>query len=66
MTKLTNMTRNEYGDGSGDLIFQEHTRTSYSHRHGRHHHYLQQLGFFGIENVRDVERQVRETLLPGQ
>jgi hypothetical protein len=59
---LDDMIRIEHGDGRGDLIFREYVTTTYSHDHGRRHH-LRRVGFIGIENVHDVERQVRETLL---
>ena len=52
-----------YSDGCGDLIFEEYATTSYDPEHGRRRHVVQR-GFMGIANVRDVERQVRETLLP--
>jgi hypothetical protein len=62
---LQDMTRVEYGDGSGDLVFQQRATTTYSRRHGQRQS-VQQVGFLGIEDVRDVERQVRETLLPAK
>lgn len=64
---LSELSRNEYGEGRGDLIFQTYTTTGYHrtssgmHRQRTHVHHL---GFMGIENVREVEELLRENLLP--
>jgi hypothetical protein len=52
------MTRNERGDGSGDLVFEEYY--TYNRNGGSTR---QQRGFLGIDRVRDVETLVRQTLL---
>lgn len=60
--ELTRITRKEYADGSGDLVFEETIhfgrntdghRTTSTTRHG----------FIGIENVRKVEELLRKALL---
>lgn len=58
---LGGMYRSENSDGSGDLIFEEIRSSHY--RNGRHRTRITRRGFMGIENVREVEHLVRDTLL---
>lgn len=51
------LERRERGGGSGDLIFGVET----SARRMRHRRRLRKVGFFGIDNVRQVERLLLET-----
>jgi hypothetical protein len=62
---LGSMTRREYADGSGDLIFEEFVTTSRDGDGGVHSHRLER-GFIGIDNVREVEEVVRRALLAGK
>ena len=55
---LTNIVRNQRGDGSGDLIFEE-IRT----RNHKGHLRTTRRGFQAIKDVRGVENLLRETLL---
>jgi hypothetical protein len=59
--ELKNMTRTERPDGAGDLVFEEITTVSHSHNHGTSIR-RQQRGFLGVENVRELDRLIRETL----
>lgn len=52
------MARNQRGDGSGDLVFEE--ITTYRNRGGRH---VIRRGFLAIDRVRDVETLIRSALL---
>jgi hypothetical protein len=58
--RLTSMIRNERGDGSGDLIFEEFTT-----RRGSGHTTTRR-GFIGLLNVRDAEDVIRKSLLDAQ
>ncbi|WP_435009430.1 hypothetical protein P12x_000682 [Tundrisphaera lichenicola] len=58
--ELTSIARNQRGDGSGDLIFQEFVTYG---RRGRTN--VTRRGFFGIDRVREVENLIR-TNLPGR
>jgi hypothetical protein len=53
---LRRMWRNERGDGSGDLVFEE--ITTYGARGRRN---VTRRGFFAIEDVRSVESLIRST-----
>jgi hypothetical protein len=56
---IKDVERRERPDGSGDIVFAR--RTSYSRDsdgHGRQS--TTEIGFFGVPNVRDVERWVRQ------
>ncbi len=55
---LRSLVRNQRGDGSGDLIFEE--VTSYGHKGRRH---VTRRGFLAIDDVRGVENLIRSTLL---
>ncbi|GAB4150416.1 MAG: hypothetical protein Tsb009_25240 [Planctomycetaceae bacterium] len=59
---LKKMIRKERSDGTGDLIFEDMTQLIQAHSDGVHlaRH---QVGFLGVENVRELERLVKETLL---
>jgi hypothetical protein len=55
-TKLTDLTRNERPDGSGDLIFtRDVTQTSDSN-------FSRDVGFLGVRDVRKVEKITRDSL----
>ncbi len=54
---LHEIYRNERGDGSGDLVFQE--VVSFDHKNRRR---VSRRGFLAIADVREVERLVRSTL----
>lgn len=57
--QLTRISRTEYSDGSGDLVFEEllaDYRAPNRSPYGR-------AGFMGIEHVHDVENLIRKTLL---
>ena len=68
---LTRMRRNEYNDGSGDLIFEEYVTLSHGPGHSDFHGDYgrrvrwnrQQHGFLAIPRVREVEEIVRKVLL---
>ena len=55
---LGSMVRNQRGDGSGDLIFEEIVRYSNKGRRS-----VTQRGFLAINDVRDVDNLIRATLL---
>lgn len=55
---LSEMRRTEFDDGSGDLIFEEYY--TYGRKGHRQHH---EIGFFGIDRVRDVEQLIRRVIL---
>jgi hypothetical protein len=61
---LGRMSRTERADGSGDLVFEEITTVTTSGNTGTRYNTVRR-GFLGIDNVREVEDQVRRTLLPG-
>jgi hypothetical protein len=60
---LSRMSRRDYADGSGDLIFEEFL---YMTRDcdGDLQSQMTERGFLGIADVREVEELVRRTLLP--
>ena len=67
--QLLNMQRNDlwiFGKGAGDLVFRSVTTVTISHgRHGRGGGVTsstKKFGFLSVENVRDVERLIRENL----
>lgn len=56
---IQRIERRTYGNGRGDLIFRHETRTrQYQSSQGfrRTRYYTQPIGFFGISNIREVER----------
>jgi hypothetical protein len=55
--RLTSMERSQRADGSGDLVFE-----SFVQRQGRGSNTIRR-GFIGIENVKQVEELIRESLL---
>jgi hypothetical protein len=57
---LDKMSRIDYSDGSGDLIFEEFLPVS---RQSDVHSESTKRGFIAIENVREIEELVRRTLL---
>lgn len=67
--RVRDMERKDHGSvkGAGDLVFdtQEEYHTTGGSRHGSVHTEVIPIGFIGIDNVRDVERLVRHTLLRG-
>ncbi len=60
---LTKMVRRDFPDGSGDLIFQEYLTATTDGR-GFARTQRNEIGFLGVENVREVEGLIRKTLLP--
>lgn len=58
---LTRVRRNQYTDGSGDLIFEEYY--TYGNRGSRTTNYR---GFLGIERVREIEELLRKALPGGK
>jgi len=52
---LADLTRNQKADGSGDIIFKY--EISYG---SRDHTYKKEVGFLGIDNVRDIEQMLRQ------
>lgn len=57
--KLHDIERRQRGDGSGDLILARELRWSHG---GQHHHSgyrTYEVGFFGIENAKEVEQMLR-------
>ncbi|MEJ5277038.1 MAG: hypothetical protein WHU94_14100 [Thermogemmata sp.] len=59
---LVKLTRREYADGSGDLVF-EVSVTEIRDNDSYLHFHRTVRGFLGIENVREVEELVQRTLL---
>lgn len=61
-SRLRDMTRSDRWSGRGDLVFERVASGAYW---GRRNGYpvMQSQGFIGIDDVRDVERLVRTTLL---
>lgn len=59
---LTDMSRNEYANGGGDLVFQEDFRMSTNSK-GHTTSTRTAHGFIGIENVRDIENLIRSQVL---
>jgi len=59
---LDRMARRDYGDGTGDLIFQEIVTTSRDSE-GYLRSQRTERGFLAIENVREVEELIQRTLL---
>ncbi len=59
---LDRMTRRDFGDGSGDLIFEEFFTTTRD-CNGFTQSRRNERGFMGIEDVKNVEDQIRRTLL---
>src|SRR5438270_640660 len=60
-TDLSNVTRREYSDGSGDLVFQELVSTSRD-SHGNLRTNSTERGFLAIADVHAVEDLIRQTL----
>lgn len=59
---ISNLERREQPDGSGDLIFARRYYTS-TDSDGFRSNNTQNIGFFGIPDVRNVERIIRENLM---
>jgi hypothetical protein len=60
--ELGKMTRREYGDGTGDLVFEEFVTVT-PNSNGGYRSQRTERGFLGIGNVREVEELVQRTLL---
>ena len=62
---IERVERRDTPDGRGDIIFARERQTSTSHHNGHRHtnEWWKDLGFFGIENPREVERLIRAHLV---
>jgi hypothetical protein len=60
--QLQKLRRTEYGDGGGDLVFEEIVTRS-TDTDGNWQTHRTQYGFLAIDNVRAVEELLRKTLL---
>ena len=60
---IERVERRDTPDGRGDVLFARERATNYANGNYRLHERWKELGFFGIENAREVERLIRTELL---
>jgi len=57
--RLQDLTRRQRSDGSGDIVFKKEI----SYNNQGNNMPVQEIGFFGIDNVKEVEDKIREVSL---
>ena len=60
---IERLERRDTPDGRGDVLFAREREDDYVDGNHHHHERWKDLGFFGIENPREVERLIRTELL---
>ncbi len=60
---IERVERRDTPDGRGDVLFAREREDGYLDSNHHHHERWKELGFFGIENAREVERLIRTELL---
>ncbi len=60
---IERVERRDTPDGRGDVLFAREREEGYMDSNHHHHERWKDLGFFGIENAREVERLIRTELL---